>query len=73
MKADVESCFDFSRQLVREIYCDEGLAFKCMHIDPVPAHMAMRVGAWGFHVIEYTTSFSEKRRDAYAAGNLLKH
>ncbi len=26
-----------------------------MHIDPVPAHMAMRVCARDFHVSEYTT------------------
>ncbi len=45
-----------ANKLVREIYCDKGLTFKCRHIIPVPAHMAMGVRARDFHVIEYTTS-----------------
>ncbi len=33
-----------------------------MHIDPVPAHMAMRVCARDFHVSEYTTNINRKLR-----------
>ncbi len=42
------------------MYCDRALTFKCWHIDPVPAHVAMHVCARDFHMREYTTLHSKK-------------